>query len=160
SWSPRGDTAFDTQVHGCWSRGVPAASIRALALIASLALVSKSAPAPPSLDVKGIHGAERCEPCTDPPLQAHRVREDTWIFRQSKCVHFEAPFLYFLLGEKRALLLDTGATESEEKLPLRAAVRERIDAWCKSKKLESIDLVVAHSHSHGDHVAGDGQFRS
>src|SRR5262249_8873349 len=143
---------FDTSDRRCWSRAVLSARLLA---IAAVALLTQSAPAPLSLDVKWIHGAEHCETCTDPPLHAHRVRDDTWIFRETKRVNFEAPFLYLLLGEQRALLLDTGATESAEKFPIAAAVRERVDEWCKSRKLDAIDLVVAHTHSHGDHVAGD-----
>ncbi|MGH7149125.1 MAG: MBL fold metallo-hydrolase, partial [Planctomycetota bacterium] len=31
--------------------------------------------------------------------------------------------------------------------------------WAKARGIEPLELVVAHSHAHGDHIAGDGQFR-
>jgi hydroxyacylglutathione hydrolase len=56
------------------------------------------------------------------------------------------------VGLAKALLLDTGAQAPPgETLPLRAMVRSlagRMD----------LELVAGHSHSHGDHVAGDPQF--
>ncbi len=40
----------------------------------------------------------------------HLFDAHTFILRQSKTVNFEAPFLFLLCGNERALLLDTGAT--------------------------------------------------
>src|SRR5262245_23349613 len=117
-----------------------------------------SRPVPGSLDVKWIHGCKDPKDCPDPPIQAHRYESATWIFRQSKAVHFEAPFLYLLVGSKRALLLDTGATSSEKKFPLRDAVEKALADSIRPNSRASIELVVAHSHAHGDHVAGDRQF--
>ncbi|HKB15582.1 MAG TPA: MBL fold metallo-hydrolase, partial [Planctomycetota bacterium] len=116
-------------------------------------------PTPGSLDVRWIHGSADCASNTDPPIQVHRYDEDTWILRQSKCVHFEAPFLYLLLGTKKAFLQDTGATASEEKFPVRETVERLVGEWAKARRLESPELVVTHSHGHGDHTAGDAQFR-
>ncbi len=39
------------------------------------------------------------------------------------------------------------------------AVGGVIARWCALNKREAIPLIVAHSHSHGDHVAGDAGFR-
>jgi hydroxyacylglutathione hydrolase len=114
---------------------------------------------PGSLDVRWIHGAEDPAKGSDPPIQVHRYEPATYILRQSKAVHFEAPFLYLLVGTKRALLLDTGATKSEKKFPLRDAVEKALAEALGKRPRSSIDLVVAHSHAHGDHVAGDGQFK-
>ncbi len=85
----------------------------------------------------------------EPPLQVHMFSTRTWIFRQSVLAHFEAPFLYLLAGEREALLLDTGATAD---VPVRQMIDELIG--------DDFPLVVAHSHAHGDHVAGDDQFRT
>ncbi len=85
----------------------------------------------------------------EPALQVHLFSERTWIFRQSVLTHFEAPFLYLLAGEQEALLLDTGATTD---VPVRQIVDDLIG--------DDFPLVVAHSHAHGDHVAGDDQFRT
>lgn len=95
-----------------------------------------------------IHGS-----ATDPPLQVREVGRDTIILRQSKNVTFEAPFLYLLCGDARALLLDTGAVQDPAVCP----VRETVDSLLASRGPD-YELVVAHTHGHGDHVAGDAQF--
>jgi glyoxylase-like metal-dependent hydrolase (beta-lactamase superfamily II) len=102
-----------------------------------------------NLAVTWIHGAANCAASTDPPLQVHPFNADTFILRQSKCVTFEAPFLYLLVGSSRALLVDTGTAASPARCPIRATVDGIVGGR---------PLVVVHSHSHGDHVAGDPQF--
>lgn len=114
------------------------------------------------LDVAWIHGSPDCAQSGDPPLQVHRFDANTFILRQGKCSDpgdsFEAPFLYLLMGEDRALLLDTGASERKEACPVGPTVRGLVGRWCAERGRGSLPLVVAHSHSHGDHAAGDGQF--
>jgi glyoxylase-like metal-dependent hydrolase (beta-lactamase superfamily II) len=104
------------------------------------------------LDVKWIHGSPPGGP-PDPAVQVHKVDADTFIMRQSKDVSFEAPFLYLLCGTERALLLDTGAVSE-------GGVRETVDELLAGRAASrpGYRLVVAHTHGHGDHVAGDGQF--
>jgi glyoxylase-like metal-dependent hydrolase (beta-lactamase superfamily II) len=110
---------------------------------------------PGNLDVRWIHGSlSRREP-TDPPLQVHRYTEDTIIIRQSKDATFEAPFVFLLLGAERALLLDTGAVKDDT---LRRTVDRLVDDWLSDRPRPDYRLVVAHTHSHGDHVAGDETF--
>jgi hydroxyacylglutathione hydrolase len=113
-----------------------------------------------SLDVRWIHGSPDCARAAEPPLQVHALDKDTYILRQSKCENFEAPFLYLLFGTERALLLDTGAAGAGGRpLPLRAFVDGIIAQWqALHHPPPSFELVVAHSHGHGDHVAGDSQF--
>ena len=101
--------------------------------------------------VRWIHGAPDCDDSDDPPLQVVAVDDDTFVIRQSKCVHFEAPFLYLLVGSERALLHDTGATEDAELFPIRRTVDDLIGG-------RQLELIVTHSHGHGDHRAGDAQF--
>ena len=79
------------------------------------------------------------------------VDGDTFVIRQSKCVDFEAPFLYLLLGTDMALLHDSGATADADLFPIRRTVEDLIAG-------RSLRLVVTHSHGHGDHWAGDAQF--
>jgi glyoxylase-like metal-dependent hydrolase (beta-lactamase superfamily II) len=106
----------------------------------------------PALDVRWFHGSPPGAQ-TDPPVQVHEVDEATFILRQSKDVNYEAPFLYLLCGAERALLLDTGAVPD-------GGVRQTVDRLLSDREKASGDyaLVVAHTHGHGDHVAGDGQF--
>jgi hypothetical protein len=73
-------------------------------------------------------------------------------------VNYEAPFLFLLFGNERALLVDTGATAEPEFFPLRRTVDELIEGWLTRHPRRSYGLVVAHTHSHHDHVAGDDQF--
>jgi hydroxyacylglutathione hydrolase len=104
-------------------------------------------------DVRWIHGSPPGG-LADPPIQVHAVGDDTFILRQSKDVNYEAPFLYLLCGQDRALLLDTGAVAEP------VVVRQTVDALLNEREASNpkYELVVAHTHGHGDHVAGDGQF--
>lgn len=131
-----------------------------------------------ALDVRWIHGSPPGGP-PDPPIQVHAVGADTFIMRQSKDLTFEAPFLYLLCGRERALLLDTGAVRLPEgtagsggeaapgreaapggSAPPDGSVRATVDGLLAEREVASpgYELVVAHTHGHGDHVAGDGQF--
>ncbi|WP_405777248.1 MBL fold metallo-hydrolase [Streptomyces sp. NBC_00859] len=116
------------------------------------------APVPGSLDVHWHHGRPPAEHDPDPEIQVHACTEHTLILRQSKSVHFEAPFLFLLFGNERAMLLDTGASEDPTRFPLRATVDALVDAWLLRHPREDYELLVAHTHGHGDHVAGDAQF--
>ena len=99
--------------------------------------------------VKWIHGSPDCSKGIDPPIQVFQQDKSTWVLRQNKCLSFEAPFMYLLLGDDRALLLDTGATDNPERFPLLTTVRSLVGER---------SLLVLHSHSHGDHRRGDAQF--
>jgi hydroxyacylglutathione hydrolase len=116
------------------------------------------APTAGSLDVSWNHGGRSKRAAADPPIQVHRYDEHTVILRQSKSVHYEAPFLYLLFGNDRALLLDTGATAEPLLFPLREIVDGLVAGWLARHPRDRYELVVAHSHGHGDHVAADGQF--
>jgi len=117
-----------------------------------------------SLDVQWRHGvrprrlAVTAGSETEPAIQVHRFDEHSFILRQSKTVSYEAPFLYLFFGNARALLLDTGATGDPVLCPLRETVDRLISTWLESHGRPSYPLVVAHTHGHGDHVAGDVQF--
>ena len=106
---------------------------------------------------KWIHGSPNCAENTDPVIQVERYDASTWILRQNKCVHYEAPFIFLFLGEKKALVVDTGAPAEENKFPLYTTVRKIISDWEKENNT-SLEVVVAHTHNHGDHRAADPQF--
>jgi hydroxyacylglutathione hydrolase len=116
------------------------------------------APVAGSLEVKWIHGVPARRQPSDPPIQVHHYDQHTVILRQSKSVNYEAPFLFLLFGNDRALLLDTGATADPAQFPLRATVDHLVAQWLTRHPREDYHLVVAHTHGHGDHVAGDPQF--
>jgi len=92
---------------------------------------------------------------SEDPIFVWEYAEDTYILRQSLCTSFEGPFLYLLFGDDKVLLEDTG----DGGIPLQATVQGIIDDWLVRHGKSSIELVVVHSHSHGDHVAGDPQFQ-
>ena len=89
-----------------------------------------------------------------PAWQVHEYNPDFYILRQSGCVHYEKPFLYLLFGRDQALLVDTGAGEPGTA----AVVGKLIAAWAEREEREAPELIVSHSHSHGDHTAGDAEF--
>ena len=99
-----------------------------------------------------IRGGADCAGETE--IQVHRLDRDTFILRQSLCTSFEGPFLYLLFGQDRALLEDTGAGG----IAVADAVLAIIDQVLAERGQDSIELVVANSHGHGDHIAGNGQF--
>lgn len=112
-----------------------------------------------NLDVAWIHGSEAAKYNTDPDIQVHACDEHTYILRQNKAVHYEAPFMFLLFGGSRALLLDTGATADPQFFPLRRTVDSIIDGWLASHPHpDPYELLVLHTHSHTDHTAADHQF--
>ena len=79
-------------------------------------------------------------------VQAWAYEPRTYVFRQSLQTHFEAPFVYLLIGDAHALLVDTGTGDAD----LRSAVDAALRGF-------DVDLLVAHTHGHSDHVGGDAQ---
>ncbi|CAF0888343.1 unnamed protein product [Rotaria sp. Silwood1] len=70
--------------------------------------------------------------------------------------------MYLLFGTKKILLIDSGATVASTSFPIRKHVEGIINRWClnNKKQRKDLELVVAHTHNHLDHIAGDGQFQS
>jgi hydroxyacylglutathione hydrolase len=117
----------------------------------ALAQSAHAAPHPSLFPEKWIDGTLPDEPVT----QVQALDADTFVIRQSIKTNFEAPFLYLLFGRDKALLVDTGAKDGR----IRPTVDRLVSDWLAAHHRTSIPLVVAHSHSHGDHVAGDAAFR-
>ena len=99
-------------------------------------------------------GGPTCEKVAE--WEIHRYNPDLYILRENGCVNAEKPFLYLLFGKDKALLIDTGAGETH----VAATVSSVIENWAKDNHREAPPLIVGHSHSHDDHVAGDAQFKS
>ena len=112
------------------------------------------APVDLDLSVEWMDGSGLNEPL----VQVHALDEHTFILRQSLKTHYEGPFVFLLLGNTGALLIDSGATSDEETWPLRHLVDGIITDWLVAHPTPSYSLTVAHSHGHGDHTAGDVQF--
>ena len=119
-----------------------------------------SASMPDFASVRWIHGATDCAHCSDPLIQTVKFDSDTFILRISKCFSFEANFIYLLLGTRCAVLFDTGGPADPgapvQVLPLRETVDAILQAHPRGKDL---DLIVAHTHGHKDHIHWDVQFR-
>lgn len=103
-------------------------------------------------------GVSRRSTVKEPPLQVHWLGPNTIMLRQSKTLSYEAPFLYLLFGRERAVLWDTGATADANAFPLRTTIDALIRDWLAEHPCDSYELIVAHTHAHGDHIAADGQF--
>jgi len=108
-------------------------------------------------DQSWIYGSKNCENNNDQSIQVVKYNSNTWILRQNKCTNYEAPFMFLFFGDDKALLMDTGATKEEDVFPLYDTVKEIISEW--SEKHGEVELIVAHTHKHGDHYAADGQFK-
>jgi hydroxyacylglutathione hydrolase len=120
------------------------------------ATLAWSQPVPGSLDVHWNEGAQDCKATPQAPLQVHAYEPQTFILRQSPCADFEANFLYLLIGSDKALLIDTGAVADPNEMPLAKTILELLP----EKDQEKLPLLVAHTHRHMDHRAGDSQFAS
>jgi len=105
-----------------------------------------------------IHGAPSRRRCADPAIQVHRSDRHSFVLRVSKAVSFEAPFIFLLFGNERAVLFDTGPSADPAKIPLRRTVDELVGGWLAEHPRERYELVVAHTHGHHDHRDGDPQF--
>ena len=116
------------------------------------------APVHGDLDVRWIHGSPRGTENADPPIQVHRYDPHTYVLRQSKALTAEAPFLYLLFGNERAVLFDTGASKKTAGNPLRETVDGIVESWLAEHPRDGYELIVAHTHGHLDHVEGDAQF--
>ncbi|MCU1577230.1 MAG: Metallo-beta-lactamase superfamily protein [Leifsonia sp.] len=112
---------------------------------------SSDAPIDVDLSVEWMDGSGPSEPL----VQVHALDEHTYVLRQSLKTHYEGPFIFLLLGNTGALMIDSGATET---WPLRETVDGIIADWLVTHPNPTYSLTVAHSHSHGDHTAGDVQF--
>jgi hydroxyacylglutathione hydrolase len=120
------------------------------------ATLAWSQPVPGSLDVHWNEGASDCNAAPQDALQVHQYEPQTFILRQSPCADFEANFIYLLVGSDKALLIDTGAVADPKAMPLAKTVLELLP----EKDHKKLPLLVAHTHRHLDHRAGDPQFAS
>jgi glyoxylase-like metal-dependent hydrolase (beta-lactamase superfamily II) len=124
--------------------------IAAVAAILLLADVANAQPVAGDLNMHWSEGAQDCKAHPQPPLQVHRVNATTYILRENLCSTFEAPFMYLLIGQTRALMIDTGDVADPKAMPLAKTVTGLLP--------RGLPLLVVHTHRHMDHRAGDPQF--
>jgi hydroxyacylglutathione hydrolase len=134
----------------------PNATVLALAATLFSVLPTFADPVPGSLPAQWNVGAENCEASPQPPLEVHTYEPQTFIIRQNPCASFEANFIYLLVGADKALLIDTGAVADAKAMPLAKTVLDLLP----DKEGKKLPLLVAHTHRHLDHRAGDPQFAS
>ena len=133
----------------------------ALVLIASAAASAQSFPNPDggtlrpgTLPLTWDTGGPKCMQMNE--WQIHEYNPDLFILRQSGCTDYEKPFVYLLFGKKTALLYDTGSRKGDLGPTLARVIHE----YLTRNKLTTMPLIVTHSHSHGDHIAGDAQLQA
>jgi hydroxyacylglutathione hydrolase len=99
-------------------------------------------------------GAQDCKASPQPPLEQRSLNAGTVLLREGLCSTFEAPFVYLLMGSKKALLIDTGDVTDAAQMPLAKTVLGLLPGTGSEK----LPLLVVHTHRHLDHRSGDAQF--
>lgn len=131
------------------------------ALLPAFVMALSSTPAhsqivPGSMEVHWNPGARHCgKEDPQPPLQVHRYNAQTFILRENLCVTSEAPFMYLLIGTRKALLIDSGDVADSARVPLAQSVLGLLPGAADAK----LPLLVLHTHGHLDHRKGDAQFQ-
>lgn len=101
-----------------------------------------------------IHGSKNCKTNQDSTFDVYKHGVDSFIIRQNKCLTFEAPFIYVLVGKQKILVLDTGALENNPEFSLYTELEKIIG----KEQLSFKQILVVHSHGHSDHYKGDMYF--
>lgn len=105
-----------------------------------------------------IHGSQDCKVNKDPAIEVFQYDESSYVLRQNKCLSYEAPFIYVLIGDEKILVVDTGATENAKKFPLYKTIQTLNQKHSAQRKTNEREIIVIHSHSHSDHYGADPQF--
>jgi len=129
-------------------------AILALGLASMLSLAQADL-APGSMDMRWDAGAQDCAASKAPPIEVHAYNANTYVLREDLCATWEAPFMYLIVGNDKALLIDTGDVADPKLMPLASTVMGLLPADARGK----LPLIVVHSHTHLDHRAGDPQFQ-
>ena len=105
-----------------------------------------------------IHGSKDCETNKDPAMEVFQYDESSYVLRQNKCLSYEAPFIYVLIGDEKILVVDTGATESANEFPLYKTIQSLNQKHLAQEQTNEREILVIHTHSHSDHYGADSQF--
>ena len=104
---------------------------------------ARTIPAPGMFRFRWYHGAICPALDRSERIQVQRYNEDTYVMRMNMDLHHEAPFMYLLMGNDRAILIDTGAMSDPKLYPLRATVDALIAQWCDLRGKADLPLIVA-----------------
>lgn len=166
SWPRSKYSAGFDLIQNPYVRGLPPLSMTQssmktiYALLLTLWLLPAAANPTQAVTAKNwIHGSQNCEESQDPAIDVLAADADTYILRQNKCIHVEAPFIYVFFGQHTVFIQDTGATESATQFPIYATVLRLINERGAANNGDRPTILVTHSHGHSDHTAGDDQFR-
>lgn len=99
-------------------------------------------------------GAENCDSPDARRVEGRDFGDGVFVLRQNPCIDPEANFTYLVLGEKRALLIDTGASDGMGG----GLILDHVRSILTRDREVVLPLLVAHTHGHQDHRAGDGLF--
>lgn len=125
-----------------------------IAFVLACAVLASAHAQVPALAAHWDPGAVDCAAKPHPPLETYRYDARTYILREDLCSTWEAPFMYLLIGEQRAMLIDTGDVADPKLMPLAQTVLGLLPRNGEGH----LPLLVVHSHTHLDHRAGDPQF--
>lgn len=106
---------------------------------------------------KWRYGSENCTKTSHPAIESTEIDESTFVIRQHKCTTFEAPFMFAFSGTERTFIVDSGAIEDSNISPVAETFDQLLTGWFQTFPM-SQNILLAHSHGHGDHKAGDQQF--
>ena len=81
-----------------------------------------------------------------PAWQIHEYNPTFYILRESGCTNYEKPFLYLFFGRDRALLVDTGAGQSDAAV----VVQGLIGKWLKRQAEFAISAISGDSIDHAE----------
>ncbi|MFC4360714.1 MBL fold metallo-hydrolase [Simiduia curdlanivorans] len=110
-------------------------------------------PEPVIAKTQWLHGSPNCANNLDPAFDIYKHDSQSYILRQNKCLTFEAPFIYVLIGSNQIFVLDTGALDSPEH-----SLRTQLEGLIGLEQTTSKEWIIAHSHGHKDHYKGDAYF--
>lgn len=99
-------------------------------------------------------GSENCSAHPQLPLETHEYNSRTFVLRESLCSTWEGPFMYLLIGDTKALLIDTGDVADAKQMPLAQTVLRMVAQYGSA----GLPLLVVHTHRHLDHRSADPQF--
>lgn len=134
-----------TALYGCSSQP-KVTHISYMATIGQPSIITKN---------RWLHGEKDCDSVDQKSKQAVDVyaqQGHSFILRQNKCLTYEAPFIYVLVGTEKILVIDSGA------LAMDFSLYTQLQNILGEAQLANKHMLVIHTHAHRDHYHGDHDF--